>query len=68
MQGATLTLSGDNFGSSASALTVYAESLQCIAPAWISSTSLLCAAPNGYGPTIRRLSVVAFGIVGTGII
>jgi hypothetical protein len=65
-RGATLTLSGDNFGSRTSALTAYADALPCDASTWVSSTSLLCAAPSGFGPTTRRSSVVVFGIVGTG--
>ena len=70
VRGATLTLSGDNFGSSASAgagLTISIESLQCDATAWVSSTSLLCKAPSGYGPANRLLSIAVFGITGTGV-
>ena len=66
-RGATLTLSGENFGPIASSLTVNAQDLPCDTSSWVSSTSVLCAAPSGSGPVARRLSVTVFNIAGTGV-
>ena len=60
-------MSGENFGQITSSLTVNAQDLPCDTSSWVSSTSVLCAAPSGSGPVARRVSVIVFNTAGTGV-
>ena len=60
----SITIRATNFGASDPTMTISVGPSQCSSASWLTTTSIKCAPPAGYGQT-KAVSVLAAGLGGT---
>jgi len=64
--GASVTINGINFGAVSTSLTAFLGNTGCPTSSWTASTSLICRSTPGSNIGLAA-SVIAYGLVGTGL-